>query len=101
MNISPRAIIFDLNGTMINDMEYHIRAWTEILNEELKAGMTHEQIKKQMYGKNSELFIRVFGEGKMTEEEMESWSMEKERRYQKAYKPHVELIKGLEPFLKR
>jgi beta-phosphoglucomutase len=101
MKFSPKAIIFDLNGTMINDMEYHIRAWTEILNEELKAGMTHEQIKKQMYGKNSELFIRVFGEGKMTEEEMESWSMEKERRYQKAYKPHVELIKGLEPFLKR
>ena len=100
MKFSPKAIIFDLNGTMINDMEYHIRAWTEILNEEMKAGMTYEQIKKQMYGKNSELFIRVFGEGKMSEEEMESWSMEKEKRYQKAYKPHVQLIKGLDQFLK-
>lgn len=101
MKFSPKAIIFDLNGTMINDMEYHIRAWTEILNDEMKAGMTHEQIKSQMYGKNSELFIRVFGEGKMTKEEMDNWSMEKEKRYQKAYKPHVQLIKGLEPFLKR
>ena len=54
-----------------------------------------------MYGKNSELFIRVFGEGKMTNDEMEYWSMEKEKRYQKAYRPHLQLIKGLDELLKR
>src|SRR5664279_190107 len=101
MKISPKAFIFDLNGTMINDMEFHIRAWTHILNEDLKAGMTHDQIKSQMYGKNAELFIRVFGEGKMTSEEMEHWSMEKEKRYQQAYRPHLKLINGLDEFLKK
>ena len=101
MKISPRALIFDLNGTMINDMEFHIRAWTYILNEELKAGLTHDQVKSQMYGKNSELFIRVFGEGKMTNDEMEFWSMEKEKRYQQAYRPYLQLINGLDEFLKR
>src|ERR1700674_2936677 len=101
MKISPRALIFDLNGTMINDMEFHIRAWTQILNEELKAGMTPEQVKSQMYGKNSELFVRVFGEGRMTNEEMEYWSMGKEKRYQQAYRPHIQLINGLDHFLKR
>ena len=60
-----RALIFDLNGTMINDMEFHIRAWTEILNTDLKAGLSHEQVKSQMYGKNSELLVRVFGEAKV------------------------------------
>jgi beta-phosphoglucomutase len=101
MKISPRALIFDLNGTMINDMEFHIRSWTYILNEELKAGLTHDQVKSQMYGKNSELFIRVFGEGKMTNDEMEFWSMEKEKRYQQAYRPYLQLINGLDEFLKR
>jgi beta-phosphoglucomutase len=101
MKTSSRAFIFDLNGTMINDMEFHIRAWTYILNEELKAGMTHEQVRSQMYGKNSELFVRVFGEGKMTNDEMEFWSMEKEKRYQEAYRPHLQLISGLDDFLKR
>jgi len=100
MTAAPKALIFDLNGTMINDMEYHIRAWTEILNQDLKAGMTYEQIKNQMYGKNSELFIRVFGEGKMTEKEMEFWSMEKEKKYQKTYRPYLQLINGLADFLK-
>ncbi len=96
----PRALIFDLNGTMINDMSFHIKEWTKILNEDLQAGLTDEQVKVQMYGKNSELLIRVFGEGKFSEEEMQFWSMEKERRYQKAYKPHMHLINGLEDFLK-
>ncbi len=101
MKIPPRALIFDLNGTMINDMEFHIQAWTYILNEELNAGLTQDQVKNQMYGKNSELFIRVFGEGKMTNDEMEFWSMEKEKRYQQAYRPYLQLINGLDEFLKR
>jgi beta-phosphoglucomutase len=101
MKMSPRALIFDLNGTMINDMEFHIRAWTEILNEELKAGLSPVQVKSQMYGKNSELLVRVFGEGRFSEDEMEYWSLEKEKRYQKAYLPHIRLIAGLDDLLKR
>ncbi|HEV3222856.1 MAG TPA: HAD family phosphatase [Puia sp.] len=95
----PLALIFDLNGTMINDMEFHLKAWTEILNNDLKAALSPEQVKSQMYGKNSELFVRVFGKGKFTEAEMEYWSNEKEKRYQKAYLPYLQLIKGLREFL--
>ncbi len=101
MNHSPRALIFDLNGTMINDMEFHLRAWTEILNKDLRAGLSPEQVRSQMYGKNSELLIRIFGEGRFTEEEMEIWSVEKEKRYQKAYRHHMQLISGLDNLLQR
>jgi beta-phosphoglucomutase len=101
MRISPQALIFDLNGTMINDMEFHIRAWTEILNKDLKAGLSAVEIKSQMYGKNSELLVRVFGEKRFTAEEMEFWSVEKEKRYQKAYRPHLALINGLDRFLEK
>lgn len=99
MNTPPGALIFDLNGTMINDMEFHIRSWTEILNQDLKAGLSPVQVKNQMYGKNSELLVRVFGQGRFTDDEMEYWSIEKEKRYQKAYLPHMQLIKGLDVLL--
>jgi HAD superfamily hydrolase (TIGR01509 family) len=95
MRVPPSGLIFDLNGTMINDMEFHIRAWTEILNNDLNAELSHDQVKSQMYGKNSELLVRVFGEGRFTEDEMNYWSVEKEKRYQKAYQPHLKLINGL------
>jgi beta-phosphoglucomutase len=100
MSVSPSGLIFDLNGTMINDMEFHMRAWTEILNQDLKAGLSPEQVKSQMYGKNSELLVRVFGEGRFSEDEMNYWSIEKEKRYQHAYQPHLRLISGLEELLK-
>lgn len=93
------AFIFDLNGTMINDMEYHVRAWTGILNGDLKAGLSDADIRAQMYGKNEELFERVFGTGHFTLEEMAKWSLEKERRYQQAFLPHLRLIRGLADFL--
>jgi len=101
MKTPPRALIFDLNGTMINDMEFHIRAWTEILNTDLKAGLEPDQIKSQMYGKNSELLVRVFGEGRFSADEMEFWSIEKEKRYQRAYRPHLKQIAGLDDLLER
>jgi beta-phosphoglucomutase len=95
MNIhKPKAFIFDLNGTMIDDMQYHIRAWYEILNTELGAHLTWDDVKQEMYGKNEELLVRVFGKNRFSAEEMQHWSLEKERRYQVAFRPHLQLIKG-------
>ncbi|MDP4131721.1 MAG: HAD family phosphatase [Bacteroidota bacterium] len=101
MKTFPLGLIFDLNGTMVNDMEYHIDAWSGILNKDLNAGLTREAVKSHMYGKNSELLIRVFGEHRFTAEEMEHWSVEKEKRYQKAFLPELKLIPGLEAFLEK
>ena len=94
-----KAFIFDMNGTMIDDMAYHLEGWFNILNDDLGAGMTREAVKKEMYGKNQELLIRIFGKDRFTEEEMDALSMEKERKYQKAYLPHLRLIPGLDAFL--
>jgi len=101
MKTPPSGLIFDLNGTIINDMEFHIQAWTEILNQDLNAGLSPEQVKSQMYGKNSELLVRVFGKGRFSDDEMNYWSVEKEKRYQKAYQPHIKLISGLGELLKK
>ncbi|MEJ2880055.1 HAD family hydrolase [Pedobacter sp. GR22-6] len=97
----PEAFIFDLNGTMIDDMEYHAIAWSTVLNDDLKAGLTYDQVKLQMYGKNSELLDRVFGKSHFTPEQVEEISMAKERRYQKDYLEHMKLIEGLSDFFER
>ena len=96
-----KAFIFDLNGTMIDDMEYHIEAWYQILNTELHANLSYEQVKSHMYGKNGELLERVFGKGHFSEAEVEKISLEKEKRYQAAYRPHLTLLPGLQAFLQQ
>lgn len=99
MSISAKAYLFDLNGTMIDDMQYHTIAWHGILTEDLGAKLTLEEVKVQMYGKNSELLDRVFGKGYFAVEKALEISLEKERRYQEAFRPELKLIDGLDRFL--
>jgi beta-phosphoglucomutase len=96
-----KAFLFDMNGTMIDDMHYHGDAWFSILNNDLGAGMTAEQVKSHMYGKNDELFVRIFGDSRFTKEEMDKWSMQKEIAYQEAFRPNLQLIDGLDAFLNK
>jgi len=96
-----KAFIFDMNGTMIDDMAYHARAWYNILNDDLNAGLTWDEVKAQMYGKNDELLIRIFGDNHFSNEKIRELSIEKERRYQQAYLPNLALLEGLQQFLEK
>src|ERR1700761_5385419 len=97
----PKAFIFDLNGTMIDDMQYHSAAWFAILNDDLKAGLTQAEVNKEMYGKNEELLDRIFGKGRFTEKELAGISRKKELSYQSAFRPYLQLIAGLPAVLER
>lgn len=101
MNDKPKAFLFDLNGTMINDMAFHNKAWHDILTHDLGANISFDAVKKQMYGKNQDLLERVFGVGHFTQEQIDQISIEKERRYQAAYRAHLALITGLGDFLEK
>jgi len=97
--MTPKALLFDLNGTIIDDMEYHTKAWQYLFNNDLGANLSWEDTKKEMYGKNQEVLVRVFGHKKFTQAEMDELSIEKERRYQKEFFPHLALIPGLHELL--
>ena len=90
-----------MNGTMVDDMSYHTVAWRNIINNELKGNLTPEEVKQEMYGKNEEVLVRIFGENKFSREEMQRISLQKEQQYQTAFRPHLSLIDGLEEFLEK
>jgi beta-phosphoglucomutase len=96
-----KAFIFDLNGTMINDMPYHTKAWQNLLNNELGGNFTWDEVKPQMYGKNPEVLVRMFGPNRFTAEEMDRLSYEKEKKYQREFLPYLELLPGLNDFLEK
>lgn len=92
-----KAFLFDLNGTMIDDMAYHISAWHRIVNE-LGANLSLERVKEECYGKNHELLDRIFP-NRFSLEEKNKLSIEKEKQYQSAYRPSLQLINGLDTVL--
>ncbi len=94
---NTKGFLFDLNGTMINDMPYHIDAWHKKLLE-LGSNITLEETKHQCYGKNDELLERVFP-GKFNMEEKIKIGNDKEAIYRIDFKPLLKLIDGLADFL--
>jgi beta-phosphoglucomutase len=92
-----KAFLFDLNGTMVDDMHFHISAWQKMLNK-YGCNFSYEQTKKECYGKNEEIFERIFP-GKFSVKEGYKLGYEKELQYQKDFKPHLKLINGLDLFL--
>jgi HAD superfamily hydrolase (TIGR01509 family) len=93
-----KAFVFDLNGTMVNDMPYHIKAWHHQITQ-LGGDLTLEQMKHQCYGKNDELLERVFP-GKYSLAERIKIGNEKEAVYRIEFKPFLQLIDGLADFLR-
>ena len=92
-----KAFLFDLNGTMIEDMSYHINAWHNIFIK-LGAKYTFQQSQEQCYGKNAEILERIFPE-RFSQEEKEKIGHDKEATYRIEYKPFLKLIAGLHQFL--
>ncbi len=86
---------------MVNDMEYHARGWRYLLNNELGGNFTAAEVKQQMYGKNPEVLVRMFGPDRFTLEEMNALGLEKEKRYQEEFLPYLQLVPGLADFLEK
>jgi beta-phosphoglucomutase len=94
------AFIFDMDGTMIDNMRYHFKAWRKI-TDELNGKLDDAALRSQLYGKNEEVLGRIFGKDAFTPGELEDISERKEVYYRSLYKDHMQLIPGLKEFLER
>ena len=94
---TAKGFLFDLNGTMVNDMPYHIEAWHKKIIE-LGGNLSLQEMKYQCYGKNDELLERVFP-GRFSLEEKRNIGNDKEALYRIEFKPSLKLINGLSEFL--
>ncbi len=94
-----KAFLFDLNGTIVDDMAYHKKVWYNVLVNELGAKMSFEEVAAEMYGKNSELLDRIFGKGTFSPAQVSEIEMAKEQKYQELYRPYMKPLDGLMEFL--
>jgi beta-phosphoglucomutase len=89
-----KAVIFDMDGTMIDNMPYHQQAWQKFL-EQHDMHLSEEKFKEKIAGKkNDQIFAIIFG-GKLTNNEVAKYTDEKEALYRELYTPHIKEVAGL------
>ena len=88
-----------MDGTMINNMMVHHRAWQRKLKA-MGMDLPLEDVMEKVHGVNEEILERLFGD-RYTAQERRQHSYEKEEEYRKIFKPELKLIDGLFEFLKR
>ena len=92
-----KGFIFDMDGTMIDNMMVHHRAWQQKLSA-YGIDWSLEEVHEKVHGVNIELLERLFGD-RFTMEERIQISKEKEAAYRAIYQPEIKLIDGLLDFL--
>jgi beta-phosphoglucomutase len=93
-----KAIIFDMDGTMINNMGYHLLAWERMVAE-LGGSLRGEPLMTQLYGSNKGVVERIFGVGRFSDADIQQIGDTKEAYYRELYYPYIKLIDGLPEFL--
>lgn len=92
-----KGLIFDLDGTMVDNMMVHHEAWQRKLAS-LGIDMSMAEVKEHIHGVNEEILERLFG-NRFTPEERKRIAWEKELEYREIFADRLQLIHGLDLFL--
>ena len=77
-----KAVIFDFNGTLFDDTNFHLEAWQNFMHKKFGIDLTREEVREKFIGpNNSVIFRNYFGEGRFTNEELIALAREKEAEY--------------------
>jgi len=92
-----KALIFDMDGTMVDNMMTHHRGWQMTLKN-YGLDLTLPEVVATCHGKNVEIIERLFP-GRFSMDERERISFEKESWYRSIFLPELKLVDGLPELL--
>jgi HAD superfamily hydrolase (TIGR01509 family) len=99
-HFQPRAVIFDIDGTIVDNMAIHAEAFGVFAERHGLPPLTHADRAKLDGRRNSEIFPVLFGRG-MTRDEWRQYEDEKEGLYRELSRGRLVPLPGLIGLLNR
>lgn len=99
MNTPPKAVIFDLDGTLVDNMPFHTDAWFRFLAA-YNIHLQPQEFFAKSHGTIDEIVIRLFGDG-LPESRIKELGQEKEALYRTLYSGKIKPVAGLSAFMQR
>ena len=96
--IRKKAFIFDMDGTLVDNMGYHAKAWMALFDS-LGIHLLADDFQRRTAGKTNPEILRKFTGRDLSSAEVQALSDQKENIYRELYRPHLKTTPGLLPFL--
>ncbi len=93
-----RAVIFDLDGTILDNNPFHLKSWKQYLKQ-INREMSDEEYNEKINGRTNHDVVQYLYGDQLSEEEIWQHTMEKEAIYRELYAPHIKAVNGLTEML--
>jgi len=93
-----KAVVFDMNGVIINDERIHQESWRQYCREHGFL-LSEEEFKHRVFGRSEKEILEYLYKRNITDEELEKDSNARVERTIAIYKPQIELAEGLKKLL--
>jgi HAD superfamily hydrolase (TIGR01509 family) len=94
-NSKPSAVIFDMDGVLVDSNPYHLQKWIDFLNEH-RIPFDEAALPKQILGSRNDTAFRIFFGPQLTAEDMHRLGEELEENFRKVFGPHAKPLPGLQ-----
>ena len=93
------AVIFDVDGTMVDNVQFHQQAWIE-LGKRHDIPIDDSYYRTHIHARSNDRIVRtLLGDG-ATPQAIDKYGSEKETIYRETFRPHAKEIPGLTALLK-
>jgi len=99
MNDKLKAVIFDMDGVIVNNHEYHTRAWFAFCKK-FNISTSRKELLSMFGGTNKDVLEQMFGRP-LEKNELDKLASQKEKLYREIYNNDIIETSGLTSFLER
>jgi beta-phosphoglucomutase len=94
VEFNAKAVIFDLDGTLIDNNAYHLETWKKYL-EKSGRSISDEEFNANFNGRTNQDVIEYLYGKEVSKEEALQHTLDKEALYREIYQPFIKPVSGL------
>jgi beta-phosphoglucomutase family hydrolase len=94
-SLPPAAVIFDMDGVLVDTNPFHVRKWEALLTE-YGIAFDRKALPKQVLGPGNDPTLRHFFGERITADDRRRLSEELEARFREDFAPHAKSLPGVE-----
>lgn len=95
---AQRAFIFDMDGTIVDNMAFHTKSWVAFFERRGHA-IDEDEFFRATAGRQGHEIMRHYLGAHLSHEESAQLNLEKETLYRELYAPHRATVPGFEDFI--